>query len=413
MKRSLSIAVAILLSAVPSTGGADAAPQHAESTVTVWEDLTNSSAQDGLAALADKWGAANGASVTFVNVGGPNSDNNEGDLLLQKAKKKDGPDLMYFPEDQQGFFAVSKLFAPRPAGVLSPQDLARYQPIALGATLVDGVPYSIPHDEDSLVLLYNKRLLPGPPTTWAQVIAISKRLAKGNHYGFLSCLSCGFYADYWAYGGYGAYVFGNKGGKVDVTDIGLDTAAAVEALTFIRSLTTIVPKSTDSGFASDAFLTGRSAMTIDGQWNFDLYAKSLGSDLGVTSIPALPGGRISRPFVGVRVWAVNRFSKNQTGAWSLARYLSLNGQAITAQFQERLPTLKVVPGFTPTAIQAASEQQFKTGILMPNAPAMHLVWTPEDIAVQNVVLGKASPGAALKTALQQIRKDIAALNAQH
>ncbi len=98
-------------------------------------------------------------------------------------------------------------------------------------------------------------------------------------------------------------------------------------------------------------------MILDGPWNLDSYAGTLGSDLGAASIPTMPGGSVSRPFVGIRVWAVNRYSKQQAAAWDLARYLSLNGQAITARYEDRLPTLKVAPGFTPNALQAAAERQ--------------------------------------------------------
>ena len=135
-------------------------------------------------------------------------------------------------------------------------------------------------------------------------------------------------------------------------------------------------------------------MTIDGQWDFDYYAQSLGRDLGAASIPALPGGRVSRPFVGVRVLVVNRYSEHQTAAWDLARYLSLNGQAITTTYQGRLPTLKSVPGFTPNDLQVASERQFGTGILMPNEAAMAEVWNPEQAAINLVLQGMHRCGSS-------------------
>ncbi len=407
MRRSLLGVVAMVLAAAPSAGGAGAVSQRAGATITVWEDLNSIPAVDGLTALADRWGAANGLSVKFVTFGQPGGTNCIPCQFPPKAKSKDGPDIIYFPEDEQGGYAVAKLIAPRPAGVLSASDLARYQPFAQAATLVDGVPYSIPHDEDGLLLFYNKRLVHDPPATWTQLIASASRLTKGNQSGFLYWISGGLYYNYWAYGGYGAYVFGSKGGKVDIRDIGLDNAAAVQALTFIRSLTAIVPKSVDYSFVSQAFQAGRAAMILDGPWNLDSYAGSLGPDLGAADIPALPGGYVSRPFVGIRVWAVNRYSAHQAAAWDLARYLSLNGQAITARYEDRLPTLRVAPGFTPNALQLAAERQFSAGILMPNSPAMSQVWDPEYNAINLVLQGKASPRQALKTAVQKIKKSYA------
>ncbi len=230
MRRSLFAAVAIVLAVLPPTGGAHAVSQRAGATIVVWEDLNSIPALDGLAALADRWGAANGLSVKFVSFGQPGGANCIPCQFPPKAKSKDGPDLIYLPEDEQGGYAVAKLIAPRPAGVLSGSDQAKYQPYALGATQVDGVPYSIPHDEDGLLLFYNKRLVHDPPATWAQLIATARKMTRGNQYGFLYWITGGLYYNFWAYSGDGAYIFGSKGGKVDITDIGLDNASAVEAL---------------------------------------------------------------------------------------------------------------------------------------------------------------------------------------
>lgn len=412
-KRSLSMVAATVLCALPAIGGsARAGSQYDGSTITVWYDFTSSAAQKGLATLADKWAAANGATVNFATVLPPGSSNDVVSLLPARVKSNTGPDLVYIPEDQQGILVARKLIAPLPRSVLRSEDRAKYQAYALDASLVDGVAYSIPHDEDSVLLLYNKRLVKEPPATWTQLIATAKKLTRGNQYGLLYPITGGLYFNFWAYSGNGAYVFGGNGGKLNATDIGLDNAGAVQALTFIKSLTALMPANADFNVASSYFQSGRVAMTIDGQWDFDFYAKSLGQDLGGASIPALPGGRIARPFVGIRVWAVTSFSRHQQAAWDLARYLSLNGQAITARYQERLPTLKTVPGFVPNALQVASEQQFSTGILMPDIPEMYQVWTPEGDAINLVLQGKATPQTALRNALQRVKAGIATADAR-
>lgn len=411
MNRILIALSAAALIILPSVGrdSVDAAHPRAGATITVWEDFPDA-ALPQMQALANKWAATNGDTVKFVSTSQPGMGGGSQSvtgLLQLKAKNKDAADLAYTTEDSVGSLVLSGIVAPRPKDLLSASDLARYQTGALHATEVNGTAYSVPQVVDGLALYYNKQFVQTPPATWPQLITMAKKLTKGNRYGFLFYITGGLYYTYWAFNAYGGYVFGNSGGKPDPANIGLANAGSVQALTFLKSLTAIVPPTTDYNAADSNFAAGKAAMTINGPWALAGYQKALGINLGAVPIPALPNGKPAQTFIGVRVWVVNNFSKNQAAAWDLARYLSLNGQVISGTYEGRLPSFKTVSGWSPNPVQAAFSKAFSVGVPMPNIPEMSQVWTPMNNAINLVVQGHASPATALNGALRQIKAGIA------
>ncbi|HEY8283390.1 MAG TPA: extracellular solute-binding protein [Chloroflexota bacterium] len=411
MKRIVLALSAAALILVPSAGSGNvlAARPHAGTTITVWEDFPNQ-ALPQMQALANKWASANGDTVKFVSTSQPGmgaGSQSVTGLLQLKAKNKDAADLAYTTEDSVGTLVLSGIVAPRPKDLLSAADMARYQTGAINATNVNGVAYSVPQVVDGLALYYNKQFVQTPPATWPQLITMAKKLTKGNRYGFLFYITGGLYYTYWAFHAYGGYVFGSASGKPDPTNIGLANAGSLQATTFLKSLAAIVPPTTDYAAADSNFAAGKAAMTINGPWALAGYEKALGMNLGAAPIPTLPNGKTAQTFIGVRVWVVNNFSKNQAAAWDLAKYLSLNGQVISGTYEGRLPSFKTVPGWAPNAVQAAFSKAFSVGVPMPNIPAMSQVWTPMNNAINLAIQGHASPATALNAALQQIKAGIA------
>ncbi len=414
MKRTLLAVAAAALLTVPYLGIGNvqaARPKAGGVTLTVWEDFSKTQ-ETQFIALGNKWATANGDTVKWMNTSQPGMGGGSTDvagLLRLKAKSAGAADLAYSTEDQQGNLVASGILAPRPAGLLSAADLAKYQPSALGSSSVNGVAYSIPQAVDGTFLYYNKKLVPTAPTNWVDLLAKARMLTKGGQYGLLYDITGGLYYNYWAFSGYGAYVFALKNGKYDTTDIGMNNDGAVKALTFLKSLTTVVPKSTDYNAADSNFSAGKAAMTINGPWQLAAYEKALGSDLGAEPIPPLPNGGIAHTYIGVRVWEVNNFSKNQAAAWSLGKYLSMNGQAISGTYEGRLPAFKSVPGWTPDAIQVQAAKAFAVGDPMPNIPEFNnnTAWNPLQSAITLAISGRATPKVALDTAVQQMKAALA------
>jgi arabinogalactan oligomer/maltooligosaccharide transport system substrate-binding protein len=411
MKRTVVALTAAALIIAPSVslGNVQAAHPRAGTTIIVWEDFPDA-ALPQMQALANKWAQGNGDTVKFVSTSQPGMGGGSQSvtgLLQLKAKNKDAADLAYTTEDSVGSLVLSGIVAKRPANLLSAADQAKYQTGALNATMVNGVAYSVPQVVDGVALYYNKKYVSTPPTTWGGLIATAKKLTTGSMHGFLFYITGGLYYTFWAFNAYGGYVFGTKGGTPDPTDIGLANAGSVQALTFLKSLTAVVPPTTDYNAADSNFAAGKAAMTLNGPWALAAYEKALGSNLGVATIPTLPNGKKAQTFIGVRVWVVNSFSKNQDAAWSLGKYLSQNGQAISGTYEGRLPSFKKVPGWSLSPQQVGFAKAFSIGVPMPNIPEMSQVWTPMNNAINLAVQGRAAPQTALTAAVQQIKAGIA------
>jgi arabinogalactan oligomer/maltooligosaccharide transport system substrate-binding protein len=216
------------------------------------------------------------------------------------------------------------------------------------------------------------------------------------------------YFSSFAFNGFGAPAFPKKNGKYDWHTVGFNTANGVKAMSFLQNLVkqNVVPKDADYGPMDTNFTAGKVGFAINGPWTFPTWSKALGSNLGVANIPKLPNGKPSKPYVGIRGWEVNAFSQNKADAWSLAKFLSLHGQAIMSTNEGRLPVLKKAPGVTLSPLQKAAVKQYKVGVPMPNIAEFGAVWDPMGAALTNVVQGKATPKVALVAASNQIKAKI-------
>ena len=415
MKRSVAIVSAGLLLALPAFGlqQAQARTARAGTTLTIWSDW----GQDEVAAakpLVAKWGAAQNISVKFVSTTDPGrgAGFSIDKAFPLKAKSADGPDVIYVPQDETGTFVASGLLAPVPSSLLSSAEAGSYGGSYLDVASLDGKRYGLPFGVDGTMLYYNKKLVPTPPSTWAQLISQSKALRKGNQYGLLFPIgdpNSANYFGFFPFTGFGGYIFKNTGGKYDFNDIGLANAGAIEAGKFIAGLTkdNVLPGTTNYNVMDSNFSSGKAGMVINGPWALTQYSKALGANLGIANIPTLPNGKPSQPFIGVRVFEVNAFSKNQGAAFSLAKYLSLNTQAALTPLEGRLPSVK---GVKLSALQQAAAKQFAQGVPIPNIPEMGQVWTPFGNALALIAQGRATPEKALPAAVAQIKAGIAKLN---
>src|SRR5688572_1230308 len=143
-----------------------------------------------------------------------------------------GPDLVFGPSDQVGPLSLVKLLRPLdttlPAGFFD-----RFVPASLDT--LDGHLWQAPDQlGNHLMLLYNRKLVPVPPTTHAELVATGRRLtARAGKpdatYGFVLNTS----EPYWLapyLGGFGGWVL--DGSRKPT----LDTPAMVAALRYLKSL---------------------------------------------------------------------------------------------------------------------------------------------------------------------------------
>jgi len=357
--------------------------------------------------LANQWAAQNGGTVKVFYDTGSFQD------FIQLVHSSKAPDVMFGePDDAFGNIQAAGVLAPVPNGLFKSDDFLK---AAWDSVMFGGVEYGVPLMMDNVAFVYNKKLVPHPPKTWDQLIAIAKKFpnTKDKTFGFLTGVTNGdFYFDYALFSGSGSYVFKQTSSGLDINDIGLGNAGAVKALTLIKSLVDqkLVPPSTNYSVAQGLFQKGKVGMFIDGTWDVGANRAALGKNFGAAPWPTLPGGGHPRPFAGVFDAFVNPNSPYKDIAYKFLQYMVPALQIPDLQTAGRIPALKVAakdPAIAKDPVSAAYAASSAAGDLLPAVPAMSAVWTPAGNAIANVVAGKETPQQAAAAMLTQIKQGIA------
>jgi arabinogalactan oligomer/maltooligosaccharide transport system substrate-binding protein len=378
-------------------------------SLLVWTNLEPSElkvAQE----YANGWAGKNGASVKVLN-------NPSGTFqgFAQVARSGKGPDVQWgIPDDNIGTFQLAGLLAPVPSGIYNPKE---FVPVANQAVTFQGQAYAVPVMLDTYTLVYNKKLVPRPPTSFAELIKMAEKFPnkKGKTWGFLFDPT-NFYYSYAFIRGCGGYVFKQSGSSVDTNNIGLGNAGTIKTLTFIRDLVQkykLIPSDMTYPIATSFFQKGQAAMTIDGDWDIGINEKALGtSNLGAALLPAVPGCGKPHPYAGVQVAFVSAYSHNQAMAWSLIKYLLQNVEIPDFQASGRIPAVIADidnPAIQKDPVYSVYAKSALAGDPLPNVPEMSAVWTPAGNAITLVDRGKSSPSAAAANMVKQIKQGIAQL----
>lgn len=224
------------------------------------------------------------------------------------ALRGEGPDIIIWPHDMFAGWVESGLLAPVVPSDKIRQELADF---TWHAVTVDGQVYGYPITVEAVSLLYNKDLLPEPPTTWEEIPELDKQLQRENKHAILWDYNDTYYS--WGLlSANGGYAFAQHNGTYDLTDTGVNNSGAQAGAKMLKHLidTNHLPSSVTYQQMAQAFLQGDVAMIIDGPWSWSNY-KSL--NFGVTRLPSL-NGQPAHPFVGVMAAGINANSSN----WSQA-----------------------------------------------------------------------------------------------
>ncbi|SEJ22412.1 carbohydrate ABC transporter substrate-binding protein, CUT1 family [Deinococcus reticulitermitis] len=355
--------------------------QAGAATLTVWTHFGDAELA-WLQAQAKSYEAKTKNKVNIVSV--PFGDIT--DKFIQSAPKGQGPDLIVTQaHDRIGQMAAAGVIEPMDKYVTSKTDLDR---TALSAMTYQGKLFGLPMFAESVALIYNKKLVPKAPTTWAQFLSAAQAAQKGGNLGFLMELN-NAYLTYGFTSAYGGYVFKNNGGTLNTKDIGLANAGAAKAAGFLNDLRfkyNLVPEGVSGEAARSAFVQGRAAMILTGPWDMADIKKAK-IDYGIAAFPTPPGasGKWS-PFVGVQGTLMNAYSKNKAASATFAKQITTSDAQVafnkaggripvSLSARTKLKNDPVVAGFGKTISQ---------GTPMPNVPQMGAVWGPWTNAVTQV-----------------------------
>ncbi len=143
-----------------------------------------------------------------------------------------GPDVLVIPNDQLGGAVVQGLLTPLS---VDPTIVTTFTKPSIAAFTMDNALYGLPKAVETLVMIYNKDMLPTPLATLDEYAAFSKKQRAENKYGLLAKFDQIYYS-WGAIEPMGGYIFGkDANGSLKANDIGLNTPGAVEAVTYLKT----------------------------------------------------------------------------------------------------------------------------------------------------------------------------------
>jgi maltose-binding protein MalE len=314
-----------------------------------------------------------------------------------------GPEIVYGPSDQVGPFEVMNIILPLET-LFDSTWRAQYDP--KGLTWYHGHLYQVADKlGNHLSLVYNKKLVPEPPTTEQEMVAIGKRVTadlngdgKTDRYGLAwNYTEPFFFIPFMT--GFGGWIMDENGVPT------LDSRGTIDGLKFIKELRDvdrIIPNEADYEIADLLFKDGNAGMIINGDWSWAGYQKA-GVDIGVAPLPKITStGLWCEPMISPKGFSVNANISDEKRRWvlELIRYLMAEeNQAESARDLFTMPThLKVQnsPFVLNNPILKNSKLQIEHGRPMPVVPELRAIWDAMRPSYQAVLAGTMSAEQAAK-----------------
>jgi maltose/maltodextrin transport system substrate-binding protein len=373
-------------------------PAHAaeKGTLLIW--INGDKGYEGIAKIAEKFTKDTGIAVKVEHPESPI------DKFEQATAAGKGPDIWIWPHDRAGSWITAGLITPVTP---SKKTVAAIDPLAWSAWNIKGKTWGYPLSIEAVGLLYNKALVPKPPATWDEVIAIDKQLKKQNKGAIMWSMNEIYYT-YGLVSAAGGYAFKRRpDGTYDPADTGMNNPGAIKGLEVLVRLIKegVVPKTSSYADAEAGMNEGRIAMSINGPWSWNNLRKSK-IDFGVAPYPKVDGKQ-GGPFVGVLGAMISSASPNKEianeflenyllssdGLHAMNAHVPLGVPANTAFYNE----LKSDPLIAGTMAAARS------GSLMPNNPEMSRFWTVMLAALQNITQGRETVKEGMDRAVKRIK----------
>jgi len=326
-----------------------------------------------------------------------------------------GPEIVYGPSDQVGPFEVMKIILPLEE-IFDSTWCAQYDPRAL--TRYKGHLYQVADKlGNHLTLVYNRKLVPVPPATDEELVAIGRSVTadldgdgKVDRYGLTWNYTEPFF--------FIPFMTGFGGWIMDSTDTPtLDNRGTVDGLNFVKALRDVhrmIPNEADYNVADMLFKDGHAGMIINGDWSWVDYRKA-GIDFGVAPLPRITStGKWCGSMVSPKGFSINVNVTDAKRPWvvALIRYLMLpENQRESTEELYTMPTHLVIQGSAfvqENAILRNSRIAIDHGYPMPVVPQLRAVWDAMRPSYQAVLAGTMPAERAARDmqqrALQRIKE---------
>lgn len=314
-----------------------------------------------------------------------------------------GPDIWIWPHDRIGEWIEGGLLQPVTPSKKVQADI---DPLAWKAFTVGGKTWGYPLSVEAVALVYNKALVPTPPKSFEEVIALDKKLSASGKKAILWDYNNTYFT--WPLlAANGGYPFKQKAdGSYDAKDTGVNNAGALKGAELLSKMIKdgVMTKGANYAEMEAGLAQGKVAMMINGPWSWDNLKKA-NVNFGVAKIPTVAGKKAA-PFVGVLGAMVTKATPNKDlaveflenhmltvdGLKKINDDVPLGTPANKAFFNE----LKNNPNIQATMASA------QDGAPMPNNKEMGRFWSSMASALQNMTEGRQSPKEAMDAAAKRI-----------
>jgi arabinogalactan oligomer/maltooligosaccharide transport system permease protein len=323
------------------------------------------------------------------------------DKLTNAIPNGNGPDLFIYPgHDRIGDWVAGGLIEPVEYYV-SEATADRFTDDALAAMAYQGSLYGLPLAVKSVALYYRTDRVAAPPATTDELVALGRRLTADGRFALVYDNAKLYGHAAWLHG-FGAQLFDARG------QLTLDTPEAIAAARFAHEIGGeggIVPPGMTGTLVSTLFNEGKAAMAISGPWlQADLEP---GVPWKIASLPVVSAtGRPAAPFLGAEGVFLSSRARDMDAAFALMDELAGDDSALRRARRGRQVVPNVAawrePDIGGDPVLAAFQAQAEKSVPMPATPAMRMVWTPYENALQKIIGQGADPAATLAAAEREI-----------
>lgn len=373
-----------------------AVPARAENgTLKIW--IGDESLATGLAKVGEKFTKATGIKVVVER---------QQDVAsrFQQAASGTGPDILIAAHDRVGRWVNAGLLEPVVPVAKLRSDLEETGWKALTAKgKIHGYPLTL----DAVGLIYNKALVPTPPKTFEELIALDKQLQKAGKHAVIWDHGNPYYS-FPLLAANGGYAFGlDASGSYVASDVGVNNAGAIQGAQLLVKLIDAgaMPKGVSYASAEAAMTKGEVAMLIAGPGAWSGLKKSK-IDLGVAALPSV-GGKPAKAFVGVRGLLISSTSTGKPLAREfIEKYLlTMDGlKTLDPDPSLGVPAHKEFYRSRATdPLIAGAMRCVASGALIPNIPEIDKFWPAMQSALADITQGRSQPKGALDKAAARIK----------
>lgn len=333
------------------------------------------------------------------------------DKISAAVPRGKGPDVFIYAQDRLGGWIEA-------GNTVEPLDFnldkatkERFLPTTLEAMTYRKRIYGLPLNFKVITMIYNKKLVPTPPKTSAELVKVAKKLtdAKAGRFG-LAYSYGDFYYHAALMNAFGGHVF--EPGTAKPT---LNAPENIKALDYLLKWVEkdqILPAEPSTALITSLFNEGKAGIVFSGPWFLGEIAKDV--QYGLAPLPKIDEARAPmKPWMTVEGVYVAAPSANKAAALDFAKYLTnVEAAKVMALEGRQSPAVKAVyddPKVGGDPVLKAFRQQVEVAVPMPNLPEMTMVWSPATTAMNSLLKKSATPKQAMDAAQAQVVKDVAGL----